>query len=467
MGNSEVGHLNLGAGKIMYQELPRINKSIADGDFFENKALVSAAQRVNKKGSTLHLVSLVSSGGVHSSIDHLFALLELAQKQKVKKVAIHCILDGRDTPPKSAITFIQKLQDKIKQVGLGEIASLIGRWYAMDRDNRWDRVQKGYNLMVCGEADRENADPLKAIEESYAEGNLDEEFKPTIITKDGAPVATILEKDSVIFSNFRPDRSRQLTKAFVLPGFNKFKRDYLKGLFFVTLTEYEKDVPVEVAYPPEIVEMPLAKVISKANLKQIHLAETEKYAHVTYFLNGGQEEEFIGEEHELVSSPRVASYAEKPEMSVMQIVEKAVKAIDSQKYDFIAINFANPDMVGHTGILKATVKALEATDEAVGDLVDAVLTQGGCVFITADHGNCEQMLNLQTGAMDKEHTTNPVPFFAIGAPWKDHEYLVTPGLTPDLSLLQPVGILSDVPVTILETLGLNKPEEMTGRNLLE
>ncbi|PIS41140.1 MAG: phosphoglycerate mutase (2,3-diphosphoglycerate-independent), partial [Candidatus Kerfeldbacteria bacterium CG08_land_8_20_14_0_20_42_7] len=251
MGNSEVGHLNLGAGKIMYQELPRINKSIADGDFFENKALVSAAQRVNKKGSTLHLVSLVSSGGVHSSIDHLFALLELAQKQKVKKVAIHCILDGRDTPPKSAITFIQKLQDKIKQVGLGEIASLIGRWYAMDRDNRWDRVQKGYNLMVCGEADRENADPLKAIEESYAEGNLDEEFKPTIITKDGAPVATILEKDSVIFSNFRPDRSRQLTKAFVLPGFNKFKRDYLKGLFFVTLTEYEKDVPVEVAYPPE------------------------------------------------------------------------------------------------------------------------------------------------------------------------------------------------------------------------
>ncbi|MFA5030014.1 MAG: 2,3-bisphosphoglycerate-independent phosphoglycerate mutase [Patescibacteria group bacterium] len=467
MGNSEVGHLNLGAGKIMYQELPRINKSIADGDFFKNEFLAKAAQHVNKRGSTLHFVGLVSSGGVHSSIEHLFALLEFAKQKKVKQVAVHCILDGRDTPPKSAITFIQKLQDKIKQVGLGEIATLIGRWYAMDRDNRWDRVQKGYNLFVKAEGERQNADPLKAIEASYTEGNLDEEFKPTVITKNGAPVATISEKDAVIFFNFRPDRSRQLTKAFTLPGFDKFNRVYLKDLEFVTLTEYEKDLPVDIAYPPEKVEMPLARVISKSKLKQIHIAETEKYAHVTYFLNGGQEEEFLGEEHALVPSPRVSSYAEKPEMSVAQVVEKTVHAIESQKFDFIAVNFANPDMVGHTGNLKATVKALEFTDDAVSKVVDATLAVGGAIFITADHGNCEQMVNLQTGAMDKEHTTNPVPFFAIGAPWKDHQYLVTPGLTSDLSLLQPVGILSDVPVTILETLGLNKPEDMTGRNLLE
>lgn len=467
MGNSEVGHLNLGAGKIMYQDLPRINKSIAEGAFFTNEALVKAVQTAKKNKSTLHLVGLVSSGGVHASIEHLFALLELAQKNKLSDVAIHCILDGRDTPPKSALTFIKKLQDKIQEVGIGRIASLIGRWYAMDRDNRWERAEAAYNLFVLGTAERESDDPLQAIEASYKEGNLDEEFKPTVIIDNGAPVATVSGKDAVIFINYRPDRARQLTKAFVLPGFSKFKREYLRGLEFVTLTEYEKDVPVDVAFPPEVVENPLAKVISDAGLKQAHIAETEKYAHMTYFLNGGHEEEFPGEEHMLIPSPRVSSYAEKPEMSVEAVADKTVKAIESGKFDFITLNFANPDMVGHTGNIKATVQGLEFTDGQVRRVVDATLVAGGGVFITADHGNCEQMLNLQTGVMDKEHSTDPVPFFAIAEQYKDHEFLVTPGLTNDLSLLQPVGILSDVPVTILEVMGISKPSDMTGRNLLE
>lgn len=467
MGNSEVGHLNLGAGKIMYQELPRINKSIADGDFFTNQALAKAIAVVKKNKSTLHLMGLTSSGGVHASIEHLFALLELAQKSGITDVAIHCFLDGRDTPPKSAITFIQKVQDKIKEVGVGRIASLVGRWYAMDRDNRWERVESAYNLLALGEAERTYDDPLKAIEASYKEGNLDEEFKPTRILQDGQEPQRLTGKDAVIFYNFRPDRARQITKAFVLPGFSKFSREYIKGLTFVTLTEYERDVPVHVAFPPEIVEQPLAKIISDAGLKQVHIAETEKYAHVTYFLNGGQEDEFPGEEHMLVPSPRVSSYAEKPEMSAEGVATKTVDCIESGKFDFIAINFANPDMVGHTGNIKATVQGLEVVDQQVARIVDATLLVGGAVFITADHGNCEQMLNLQTGVMDKEHSTNPVPFYAIAEKWKDHEYLVTPGLTNDLSLLQPVGILSDVPVTILEVMGISKPADMTGRNLLE
>lgn len=466
MGNSEVGHLNLGAGRIMYQELPRINKAIGDGSFFKNKVFLDAIAQVKKNKSMLHIMGLMSSGGVHASLDHVFALLELAKSQKISKVAIHVILDGRDTPPKSGITFVQKLQDKISELKIGSIASLIGRWYAMDRDNRWDRIEKAYRMMVEGRAERQNDDPLVAIEESYKEGNFDEEFKPTVITTKGKPTATIKSGDVVIFSNFRPDRARQITKAFCLPGFDKFTREYIRDLTFITMTEYEKDVPVAVAFPPETVLDPIAKVISDQGLRQIHIAETEKYAHVTYFFNGGQEEPFKNEDHVLVPSPRVSSYDQKPEMSAYGITEKALKAIESAKYDFVIMNFANPDMVAHTGNIQPTVKALEVTDECVGKIVDATLLVGGVVFITADHGNTEEMLNLQTGVMDKEHSTNPVPFFAIGQQWKDSQYLVTPGLTNDLSLLQPVGILSDVTVTILETLGITKPADMTGRNLL-
>lgn len=466
MGNSEVGHLNLGAGRIMYQELPRINKSIGDGSFFKNKVFLDAIAKVKKNKSTLHIMGIMSSGGVHGSMEHAFALLELAKAQKVSDVAIHAVLDGRDTPAKSGMTFIQKLLDKIAEVKIGSLATLIGRWYAMDRDNRWDRIEKAYRMMVDGRAERQNDDPLVAIEQSYKEGNFDEEFKPTIITKKGKPVATIKPNDVVIYFNFRPDRARQITKAFCLPGFDKFPREYLRGLSFITMTEYEKDVPVEVAFPPETVPNPLAKVIADAGLKQVHIAETEKYAHVTYFFNGGQEEPFKNEDHILVPSPRVSTYDQKPEMSAYGITEKALKAIESAKYDFVVMNFANPDMVSHTGNIQPTVKALEVTDECVGKIVDATLLVGGVVFITADHGNAEEMLNLQTGVMDKEHSTNPVPFYAIGQQWKDNQYLVTPGLTNDLSLLQPVGILSDVTVTVLETMGITKPADMTGRNLL-
>ncbi|MFA5029426.1 MAG: 2,3-bisphosphoglycerate-independent phosphoglycerate mutase [Patescibacteria group bacterium] len=466
IGNSEVGHLNLGSGKLIYQNLPRINKAITDGSFFKNDKFLAAVKSAKDKGAALHLMGLASSGGVHSSIDHLFALMELCAKEKLKEVFIHVFLDGRDMPYNSGIDFINKIQQKIAEYKIGQIASISGRFYAMDRDNHWERIILAYNAMVKGEAENKFTDPLKAVQSSYDKKIYDEEFVPTVIIKNNSPVGTIKAGDSVIFFNFRSDRAREITKAFVLPGFEKFPRQYLKDLYFVSMTEYEKELPVEVAFPPENITEPLAKVIAAAGLKQLHIAETEKYAHVTFFFNGGLEEQFTGEERILVPSPRVASYAQKPEMSAKEVTKKIVKEIMDDKYDFIVINFANGDMVSHTGDLKATIKACEVIDGCVKQIVEVVLAKNGAAFITADHGNAEELVNLQSGEIDKEHSTYPVPFIIIGKQWEGKTAGLSEVPNSDLSLVQPSGILSDVAPTILKVMNLEKPEAMTGRSLL-
>ncbi len=466
MGNSEVGHLTIGAGRVFYQSLPRINKSIEGGSFVKNEALLAAASHAKKNGSTLHFAGLVSPGGVHSHQDHLYALLEFAKKQGIKKAAVHAILDGRDTIFNTGADFVAALEGKMKSIGVGAIASLSGRFYAMDRDNRWDRTEKAYAAMVYGEGEQaENA--LEAVKQSYDKKVYDEEFIPTVIVKGGKPVAPIGDADAVVFFNFREYRMRQLAKAFALPTFEKFeRRGFLKDAFWVTMTEYEKDLPVKVAFPSEIVSLCLARAISEAGLKQFHIAETEKYAHVTFFLNGMTEDSFAGEDREIIPSPKVASYDQKPEMSASEIADRIVKEVMAEKYDFIVLNFANPDMVGHTGNFKATLEALEATDKEVGKIADAVLLKCGAMFITADHGNAEELKNLQTGKMDKEHSTNPVPVIVVGKEWEGQVRPELEGVAWDLSLVPPVGSLADVAPTILKMLGVKKPDDMTGVSLL-
>ncbi|MBI2551849.1 2,3-bisphosphoglycerate-independent phosphoglycerate mutase [Candidatus Uhrbacteria bacterium] len=468
MGNSEVGHLTIGAGRVFYQTLPRINKSIESGDFFKNEAFGRAIRQVKKEGATLHLIGLVSPGGVHSHQDHLYKLLELAKKEKVKNVAVHAILDGRDTIRDTGAQFIEALRKKMKEFKIGVIASISGRYFAMDRDNRWDRTGKAYRAMVGnGERGTGNVataeDPKKAIEQSYKEKVYDEEFVPTVIVEKDKPVAPISGSDAVIFFNFREDRMRQLVKAFALPTFDKFDRGaFPKDALFVTVTEYEKDLPVIVAFPPEIITTCLAKLISDAKLKQFHIAETEKYAHVTFFFNGMTEAAFSGEDREIIPSPKVAAYDKKPEMSAKAVADRVIKEIQSGKPDFIALNFANPDMVAHTGDLKATIAGLEAVDAEVGRIVEATLAKGGMALLTADHGNAEELVNLQTGKMDKEHSTNPVPCVVIGAAYEGQGGPQIEAVGGDLSLLQPVGTLSDVAPTVLKLMGLKKPREMTG-----
>jgi len=467
MGNSEVGHLNLGAGRIIYQNLPRISKSIAEGTFYKNKAFIKAAEHLKKKKSALHIMGLIGVGSIHSSIDHLYALMEFCQQQKLKDVFLHLILDGRDSPRDSGLTLIKKVMDKVQETKVGVIASITGRYYTMDRDNRWDREEKAYRAIAEGKAERYTKDPLTVIEESYKKENYDEEFIPTVIGQEGKPTAVVNDNDAVIFFNFRPDRARQITTAFTLPGFDKFKRPrFLKNLLFVTMTQYDKDLPVEVAYPPEEVKYPLARVISEAKLKQLHIAETEKYAHVTYFFNGGREKLFPGQDNIIIPSPSVASYDKKPEMSAFELTERLLKEIKKNQYDFIVVNYANPDMVGHTGDLKAVKKALETVDGCLGKLIKAVLSTDGIIFVTADHGNAEELTNLQTGAMDKEHTVNPVPFIAVGKQWEGNRPFADMITDHDLSLLQPTGILSDVSVTVLTYMGLKPASDMTGNNLL-
>lgn len=469
MGNSEVGHLNLGAGRIYYQSCPRLDQSISDGSFFANKALVGAMEQAKKNKSQLHLIGLLSSGKVHSSDYHLYALLDMCKKFKLKsdQVFVHVILDGRDCLYNSGVDFVKILQEKMSSIGIGQIASISGRFFAMDRDNRWDRVEKAYRAIAEGRSERVAKDAVTAIEQSYAQKIYDEEFVPTVIVnKKNQPLATVRVGDSAIFFNFRPDRARELTKAFVLPGFDKFERHQVKDLFFVTMMEYEKDLPVMVAWNPQIVRNCLAETISRAGLRQFHVAETQKYAHITFFLNGTIEAPFDKEERSIVPSAMVANFADKPEMSAFEITKETVKAIDSGKYDFIAVNIANPDMVGHTGDLPATKKACEVVDKCLGDIVAHALAHDGVVALTADHGNAEEVLNLQTGAMDKEHSTNPVPFLIIG---KDFAGQAGPSGDPpegDLSLVQPVGMLSDVAPTILKLMGVDQPEEMTGRALI-
>lgn len=465
MGNSEVGHLAIGAGRVYYQTLPRINREIATGEFFKNEKFLAAIEHAKKNNSALHLIGMVSPGRVHSMDEHCFALLELAKKQKFNRVFVHAILDGRDTVYNAAADFIQNLQKKIKEYKTGKIASLSGRFYAMDRDNRWERTEKAYQAMVLGQGET-NEDPLEAIKLSYAKDIFDEQFVPTVIVENGQPVATVKDNDAIIFFNYRPDRMRQITKAFVLPDFDKFSRQRLNNLFAVTMTEYEKGLPVEVAIKTEPIENSLAQVISAAGLKQLHIAETEKYAHVTFFLNGTKEDPFAGEDRAVIPSPRVASYDQTPAMSTKEVTDRVLKEISSEKYDFIVMNFACSDMVAHTGNFKATIAANEFVDVSLGRIAEAVLGKGGVLLVTADHGNAEEVKNLRTGEMDKEHSTNPVPFLIIG---KQFSGTASPaGVAPegDLSLTQPVGMLADVAPTVLAILGVEKPPEMTGVSLI-
>ncbi|MEK7648842.1 MAG: 2,3-bisphosphoglycerate-independent phosphoglycerate mutase [Patescibacteria group bacterium] len=466
VGNSEVGHMSIGAGRIIFQELSRINNAISQGSFFSNSVFLQALEHCKKSGGTLHLLGLVSSGGVHSHIEHLFALLELCKQQNVQKIALHIILDGRDTPYAQGIQFVNAVAEKCDAVG-AQIASLSGRFYALDRDHHWDREEKAYRAIAEGISDHQYESAVDAVEKSYAASVYDEEFVPAVITKDGKPLAPIVAGDAVIFTNIRADRARQMTHAFMDDTFDKFERKRIDNLFFVTMTEYEKDLPVSVAFGPQVVKNCIAEWISTHGLKQIHIAETEKYAHITYFLNDGREEPFLNEKRIMLPSPPVDSYDKKPEMSAREIAKEAVKAIESNEYDFIALNFANSDMVGHTGNLKATIKAVETIDDCLSQIIPEVLARNGSVLITADHGNAETMLDLATGRIDKEHTNNPVPCIIITKELEGK----TSGFTDraigkDLSALEPSGLLSDVAPTVLSLMGMEKPSEMTGNSLL-
>ncbi len=469
MGTSEIGHQNIGSGTIVYQWLPRINKAIADGSFFENEAFLKAIEHSKKNKSKLHLFGLVSSGGVHSHMDHLFTLLELAKKQKVKEVFIHVVLDGRDTIYNTGKGFIQELLDKIKKIKIdAKICDISGRFYAMDRDNHWERTEKAFNAMTKGESDEKFENPISAIESSYKKQIYDEEFIPVVLTKKGKPVGLIEDKDAVIFFNFRADRARQISEAFILPGFERFPRvfDFSK-LFFAGMTQYDKDLPLDAfAFKPIEIKKPLAKILSDADLKQLHISETEKYAHVTYFFNAGIEEPFPGEDRIVIPSPRVSSFDQKPEMSAYKVTDEILKAVSENKYDFILANFANPDIVAHTGNLKATIEAVEVTDKCVGKIVNMVLSKNGVVFITADHGNAEELQNIKTGEIDKEHSTNPVPFIIIGHNWEGKNLGLPDSVGGDLSLVTPSGVLADIAPTILKVMGMKPSNDMTGTALI-
>lgn len=450
MGNSEVGHTNIGAGRIVYQELTRITKSIEDGDFFENEALVKAVENCKKNDSALHLMGLLSPGGVHSHTNHLYGLLRLAKKNGIEKVHVHAFLDGRDVPPSSAVEYIKEAIEKMRDIGVGDIATVMGRYYAMDRDNRWERVSKAYDAIVYGEGvEAESA--VTAVEESYNNDVTDEFVVPTVIKKDGEPLGKVSENDSVVFFNFRPDRARELTRTIVDEDFSGFEREYFKTCF-VTMTQYDATMPnVEVAFKPEQLVNTFGEYISKKGLRQLRIAETEKYAHVTFFFNGGVEKPYDGEDRALINSPKVATYDLKPEMSAYEVTDEVVKRIDGGEYDVIILNFANCDMVGHTGVFDAAVKAVEAVDECLGRVIDAIERQGGVALVTADHGNADQMIDYETGEPFTAHTTNVVPLILIGR--------------DDLKIR--AGRLADLTPTMLDLMGLEKPAEMTGESLIE
>ena len=452
MGNSEVGHLNMGAGRIVYQELTRITKSIEDGDFFENTELLGAIENCKKNNSDLHLYGLLSDGGVHSHITHVFALLELAKRNGIKNVYVHFFMDGRDTAPDSGKDFIAKLYDKMEELGVGEIASVTGRYYAMDRDNRWDRVEKAYRALTLGEGNQAACGKC-AIKASYEAGKTDEFVEPTVITKDGKPVGVIKDKDSVICFNFRPDRAREITRCFCDDEFTGFDRGSRKDVYYVCFTDYDVTIPNKyVAFKKEKITNTFGEFLAANNMTQARIAETEKYAHVTFFFNGGIEEPNKGEDRILVKSPKVATYDLQPEMSALEVCDKLCEAIRSDKYDVIIINFANPDMVGHTGVVDAVVKAIETVDACVGRAVEAVKEKDGVMFICADHGNAEVLVDENTGEPYTAHTTNPVPFILVNY---DNEYT-----------LKENGKLCDIVPTLIDIMGMEKPAEMTGQSLL-
>jgi len=454
MGNSEVGHMNIGAGRIIYQDLTRITKEINDGTFFENKALLAAMENCKKNNSDLHLWGLLSDGGVHSHNTHVYGILEMAKKNGLENVYVHCFLDGRDTPPASAKGFVADLEAKMAEIGVGKVASLSGRYYAMDRDNNWDRVEKAYNALVAGEGVVET-DAVEAMQKSYDNGVTDEFVLPTVITENGAPRAIVKENDSVIFFNFRPDRAREMTRAFCDDAFTGFERKTgFLPLTFVCFKDYDETIPNKIiAFEKETITNTFGEYLAKCGKKQLRLAETEKYAHVTFFFNGGIEEPNVDEARLLVNSPKeVATYDLKPEMSAPEVGVDLVEAIKSDKYDVIVINFANPDMVGHTGVIPAAVAAVERVDSLVGDAVEAVKEAGGVMFICADHGNAEKMVDYETGKPHTAHTTNPVPFILVNG---EENWSLRDG-----------GCLADIAPTLLEIMGLEQPTEMTGKSLL-
>ena len=444
MGNSEVGHTNIGAGRVVFQDLPRISKAIDDGSFFENPAYVRAMDACREHDSSLHLMGLLSDGGVHSHLEHLFALMKMARDRGLEKVYIHAFLDGRDVSPTSGADFVARTVEKCRELGVGKIATVMGRFYAMDRDKRWDRVEAAYDAMVYGEGAAINPVPVAAVKNAYANGVTDEFVEPVICDPDG----TISDHDSVIFFNFRPDRAREITRAFVDPDFSGFTRQYFP-VTFVCTTEYDATMPnVEVAYPRLSVRNGLGEYLSSMGLSQLRIAETEKYAHVTFFFNGGVETQFPGEDRVLVPSPKVATYDLQPEMSADEVADKCVERIESGAYDVIILNFANCDMVGHTGVFDAAVRAVETVDTCVGRVVDATMKMGGIAMITADHGNAEVMTQPDGSPMTA-HTTNPVPFILCGAGTELRK-----------------GRLADIAPTILDVMGLAVPEEMDGRTLI-
>ena len=473
-GNSETGHLNIGAGRIVYQDLARINLSIANGEFYNLTAFSNLANYTQTHSSRLHLMGLLGAGGVHSSLEHLFALLNIAKKNNIRELYLHLFTDGRDSPPTSAQIYLDQVENQLLKLQLGKIASICGRYFAMDRDYHWERTQKTYDLLTQG-IGQEFSNAKEAVQNSYQQGKTDEFIEPCLISKDGV----IKEGDAVIFFNFRIDRPRQLTKAFVLSDFEEatvhhkafdpyaekyrsketsppnqpFNRTIvLKDLYFVTMTEYETGLPAHIAFPPEIVQLPLARILSDQGLRQLHLAETEKERFVTYYFDGQREEPFYGEDRVEIPSLSVATYDLKPEMAAREVSKELIERLQSGLYDFIVVNYANPDMVGHTGVLKAGIQACEVVDECVGQVVRAVTTLGGVVLITADHGNVEEMINLQTGQVDTEHSRNPVPLILID-PQRRVNALRT-------------GILADIAPTILELLNIPQPESMSGQSLI-
>ena len=453
MGNSEVGHMNMGAGRVVYQELTRITKSIQDGDFFRIPEFLTAVENCKKHDSALHLFGLVSDGGVHSHLTHIYGLLELAKRNGLKKVYVHCFLDGRDTPPESGKGYVEQLEEKMKELGVGEVASVMGRYYAMDRDKRWDRVELAYRALTKGEGN-EAASASAGIQASYDDGKPDEFVIPSVVKKDGKPVAVISDHDSVIFFNFRPDRAREISHAFLDDTFEGFSREKKLELVYVCFTDYDETIEHKlVAFKKETITNTFGEYLAAHGKKQLRLAETEKYAHVTFFFNGGVEEPNEGEDRILVPSPKeVATYDLKPEMSAPMVCDKLVEAIGSGKYDVIIVNFANPDMVGHTGVESAAIKAIETVDACVGRAVEAVKAADGVMFICADHGNAEQLVDYETGEPYTAHTTNPVPFILVNA---------------DASLgLREGGALCDIVPTLIDLMGMEQPKEMTGKSLL-
>ena len=454
MGNSEVGHMTIGAGRVIYQDLTLITKSIKNGEFSNNLAFIKAINNVKEKGTDLHLMGLVSDGGVHSDIDHLYALLKLAKEYNIENVYVHAFMDGRDTPPTSGLEYLKNLEEKMKEIGVGQIATIAGRYYAMDRDNRWERISIVYDALVFGEGNRFKT-VQRAVENSYESQEFDEFIKPMVITDDdGNPKATIKDNDSVIFFNFRPDRAREITRALTDELFDNIDRRHQNpsNLVFVTMTEYDETISnVEVAYRKESVVNTLGEYLSKKNKTQLRIAETEKYAHVTFFFNGGEEKKYKGEDRILIPSPRVSTYDEKPEMSAYEVTDNVCQAIDSKKYDVIILNFANGDMIGHTGNLEKAIEAVEVVDECLGKIVEKLESIGGEAIITSDHGNCKEMIDLKTGEPVTSHTTDKVPIIV---------------LSKRVVNIDP-GSLIDISPTLLYLMGIEKPKEMTGKSLVK